>query len=391
LATVLLGWELGRGIGYARRLALVAAALARLGHRPVLALRDPAATWVPAGAGAFEIVPAPYVIGRLKPGTRRFTPASFADLMACNGFGHSRHLTPLLAAWRGLLDWVRPALVVAEYSPALTLAAWRRVPTLLLGTPYLLPPAEEPWFPAHRSDWPAYAAPEEILTAMVEAQRQLGLTAPERMTQPFAEAARLVYGFPEIDPHAGRRREPLAGPFEPVPEATPPPAEMLLFAYLSPEAKGFAELADGLSTLGGLATAYIPDCPAGTAEKLGQAGVKVLSEPPPLATAVAAATLIFHHGGIDTAQTALALGRPQILAPRHLDQSLTAGLLVDLGLARRLSARVGAAETASALRQALADRQLTEAAWVRSQILRRRGMGSGLEGAVERAAAMLEG
>ena len=164
------------------------------------------------------------------------------------------------------------------------------------------------------------------------------------MTQPFAEAARLAHGFPEIDPHAGRRREPLAGPFEPVPETTPPPAEMLLFAYLSPEAKGFPELADGLSTLGGLATAYIPDCPADTAEKLGKAGVKVLSEPPPLATAVAAATLIFHHGGIDTAQTALALGRPQILAPRHLDQSLTAGLLADLGLARRLPAKIGAAE-----------------------------------------------
>jgi hypothetical protein len=64
--------------------------------------------------------------------------------------------------------------------------------------------------------------------------------------------------------------------------------------------------------------------------------------------------------------------------------------LVDLGLARRLPAKVGAAETASALRRALADRQLAEAAWVRAQILRRRGMGSGLEGAVERAAAMLD-
>ena len=178
LATVLLGWELGRGIGYARRLALVAAALARLGHRPVLALRDPAATLGSGGSRRIrdrsrplchrplEAGHAPLHAGQLRRphGLQRVRPFPTPDAAAGRLAGPSG-LGPAGAGGGGI-------------QPGPDVAAWRRVPTLLLGTPYLLPPAEEPWFPAHRPDWPAYAAPEEILTAMVEAQRQLGCPCP---------------------------------------------------------------------------------------------------------------------------------------------------------------------------------------------------------------------
>src|SRR5262245_27653099 len=40
MARILLGWELGNGIGYARRLAAIADRLAEIGHQPVLALPD---------------------------------------------------------------------------------------------------------------------------------------------------------------------------------------------------------------------------------------------------------------------------------------------------------------------------------------------------------------
>ena len=85
MAGVLLGWELGNGIGYARRLADIADRLAAAGHEPVLALRDPTAL----AETPHRVMKAPEVVGRLRPGTRGFIPAGFADLMACNGFGRS--------------------------------------------------------------------------------------------------------------------------------------------------------------------------------------------------------------------------------------------------------------------------------------------------------------
>ncbi|HVG81016.1 MAG TPA: glycosyl transferase-like UDP-glucuronosyltransferase, partial [Methylomirabilota bacterium] len=66
MARILLGWELGNGIGYARRLAAIAAGLRAAGHEPVLALREPKALADPA----HPVLQAPLVVGRLRPGTR---------------------------------------------------------------------------------------------------------------------------------------------------------------------------------------------------------------------------------------------------------------------------------------------------------------------------------
>ena len=43
--------------------------------------------------------------------------------------------------------------------------------------------------------------------------------------------------------------------------------------------------------------------------------------------------LIIHHGGIGTTELALAVGRPQLLLPRHLEQNLTGRALKDIGVA----------------------------------------------------------
>ena len=42
-----------------------------------------------------------------------------------------------------------------------------------------------------------------------------------------------------------------------------------------------------------------------------------------------------HHGGVDTAQTAYVMGRPQFIAPRYLDQILMGESLVATGSAIR--------------------------------------------------------
>lgn len=46
--------------------------------------------------------------------------------------------------------------------------------------------------------------------------------------------------------------------------------------------------------------------------------------------AVANASAIVHHGGLSTAEMAFALGRPQFLFPRNLEQSLTANAVESL-------------------------------------------------------------
>ena len=43
--------------------------------------------------------------------------------------------------------------------------------------------------------------------------------------------------------------------------------------------------------------------------------------------------IIIHHGGVGTSETVLALGRPQLVVPRHAEQWLNASSLGRLGVA----------------------------------------------------------
>ena len=370
MARVLFGWELGGGIGYASRLTLIARVLADFGHEPVMAMRDPAEVWPVLDRNGLSAIQAPYITGRLKPGTNQFRPAGFADLMACNGFGTSDHLLPLLQAWHALLDAVDPMLVVAEYSPVLTLAAYGRVPLVLIGTGYLLPPADTPWLPVIRQDWAPYADQRAILAAMTAAQQRLKRPVPPTISAAFAAAERFVYVFPELDPYAEGRREPALGPFVMPAPIPPPEGQPRLYAYLNPAANNFPSLVRGLAQAGIAAECYLPGCPAIASDVLLAAGIKLHGEPPPLASAVSASSVVLHHGGIDTSQIALALGRPQILAPRHLDQEVTAASLERLGAGIRLRGDANPESVALALRRMVGDAAMASRAAI---------IGSGLQ------------
>ncbi|HVG81865.1 MAG TPA: nucleotide disphospho-sugar-binding domain-containing protein [Methylomirabilota bacterium] len=380
MARILLGWELGNGIGYARRLAAIADRLMEAGHEPVLALREPKALPDPT----HPVLQAPLVVGRLRPGTRGFVPAGFTDLIAVNGFGSHDHLLELVAGWQAVLDEARPDLVIAEYAPVLVMAAWRRIATVLIGTPYLVPPAEGPWFPERPGIRP-YANQRALLEVMRRAQAARGGPLPDRLTQPFSEAVRVVYGVPELDPWTRERRERLNGLWEPVAPAGPP-ASTRLFAYLTPKAPAFPAAAEGLARAGVPGEAFIPGCPDRLAAVLGAGGVELLREPPALAEAVGRASLVFHHGGMDTAQTALALGRPQLILPRYLDQRLTGDALAALGVGiLHMRASATAETVAQALRRLAGDATMAARASLRATLIRRRGIGDALGSSVAAA------
>jgi rhamnosyltransferase subunit B len=384
MARILLGWELGNGIGYARRLAAIADRLSAEGHEPVLALREPQALRRPR----HPVVQAPVVVGRLRPGTASFVPAGFADLIACNGFGFADHLLQILGDWQKVIDEAQPDLVVAEYAPALALAAWRRIPAVLIGTPYLMPPAEGARFPEREGVRP-YADQDEVLAVMRQAQAARGAPLPERITEPFAEAARVPYGLPELDPWSRHRREALHGLWETIPPVQPCGVPRL-FAYLSPEAPSFATAVEALARAAIPGAAFIPGCPEELAARLEAGGVRAVKEPPPLAEAVTGASLVLHHGGLDTAQTALALGRPQMLLPRYLDQRLTAEALCALGVGL-LPSRGGTGPqwVASELRRLAADATMAQRAELRATLIRRRGIADALAASVEAGRALL--
>jgi UDP:flavonoid glycosyltransferase YjiC (YdhE family) len=101
--------------------------------------------------------------------------------------------------------------------------------------------------------------------------------------------------------------------------------------------------------LGIVAEAFVRDADARLNESLRRGGIAVHETPPSMQFMLQRHHLVIHHGGIGTAQTALALGRPQLLVPRHFEQTLTAHRLVQLGVGAAIPQRARMAEIRAAI------------------------------------------
>jgi UDP:flavonoid glycosyltransferase YjiC (YdhE family) len=347
---ILLAHDLGDGLGHVAQLLPLARALRARGAEPLLALRDPATAWPRLAGAGLPLVQAPYArpVNDINAAGQRV--ASFAELLAIHGWHDRARLAALVAAWQGLLDLHRPGLVVADYAPVLGLAAWRQVPVVRVGSGYTTPPAEGPRLPRLR-ELPDWVPEAELLAAAAAVQAERGRPAPATLTEVLRGAASFVTHLPLLDPYAAHRAEPAAGPLEPLPAPAEGPPEVDYFAYLAADHRGTAIVLGALARSGLAGSVYLRGAGAALRARWRAAGLALHEAPQPLAAAVARAALVLHHGGIGTCQDALALGRPQLLVPRHLEQGLNAAALARLGVAvtMRTGARFAAEHVLAAL------------------------------------------
>jgi hypothetical protein len=355
VSTVLLGWELGAGFGHVSGLLTIADALSQRGMQPVLAVSDLHGPWPLLRTSPFPVLAAP----RLRPHPDvSFSARGFGDVLAASGFADAPGLAASLRAWDSLLDVVRPAVVVTNHAPALGLAAFGVVPTLVTGTGFTVPPADGATFPKLVVGAPpAIGGSVEDVVRAVLAER--GRPAPAQLTELYRTDA-YALTLPELDPYQPVRQQPVAGPLRALSEVLASAAERRFFAYLSADTS-WAEVAlVGMARIasGGV---YLRGAGPATLQRLEAAGLRVWAEAPPLAEVLASSTVVVHHGGHATAQTAVAAGRPQLCLPRHLEQSLNGHLLEQLGVARCLRGELPPEAPVDALASLLTDATVEQA------------------------------
>ena len=182
-----MGWESGAGFGHVAPMRLVARALLARGHKPVMALRD-----VVEPAPMLKDEPYPILHGpfwgraAMGLGGKPFSAATFADILAVGGFGNADELSAMMKACDALIDVVRPDLVIAEYAPMLALAARGRVPAILFGTGFTVPPADLPVYPRIQAKVPHTMLQEKVLAVVQEVQKRRGKPVPKTLPEILA-------------------------------------------------------------------------------------------------------------------------------------------------------------------------------------------------------------
>jgi rhamnosyltransferase subunit B len=363
VARVLCAWELGAGLGHVQALLSVARALAREGHEPVCAFRnvvEGSALWRDL---PFPVLQAPIWHDRPFPGGGF---ASYADVLAYHGFADADELSALVQAWQRLLDLVRPDLIVCDHSPTVCLAAWGRLPVIRLGTGFSVPPTGEAFFPVCDPTATPLVPQERVLEVVREVQRRRGGPVPDTLCEAWREAVPFVRTFPGLDPYRTLRPETAHGPLgsppaHPLPAADGPLARRY-FGYLAADFPGVHTLLDGLARSGLTGSVYLRGAAPPVRDQLRQLGVTVHEAPVALAPALAGVGLLVHHGGIGTTEQALAVGRPQLLLPRHPEQLLTALAVNALGCGAFLYGQHPQEHLAPLLRWLTEDRRPGQAA-----------------------------
>ncbi len=340
MATILLAWELGGGLGHFMNLRPLAAGLVARGHRVTAALRDLSVARRFLPDPAIEIIQAPFKHARI----RDIEPTcTFAQILHNCGFGDADELTTLAEAWRKLYDFVRPDLIIFDHSPtALLASAGYPARRALIGTGFFSPvdtgarglPNMRTW---HQADPAELARHETEVLANMNAALRRGSESPlERVAQLYTWLDQdFLMTFRELDAY---ERGPDAeywgiwsgGMGEP--PRWPPGRGKRIFAYLKP----FPTLPQLLATLNGLpnpSLVYVPGLDARLREQFRNPTLRLAAEPVEMGQATNECDVAILNGTHATTVAMLLAGKPALHVPIFLEQAINARAAERLGAA----------------------------------------------------------
>jgi hypothetical protein len=336
MATILLAWELGGGLGHFMNLRPLMEELPRRGHRVIAALRDLSSVHKVLSGAKVDFLQAPFQ----HPKMRIIEPTcTFAQILHNCGFAEVEELATLAGAWRLLFDCLKPDLIVFDHSPTALLAA-RGFPArqALVGEGFSSPPDESPLTnlrTAIKPDWVQLQAHEDqVLANINEVLRRRDQPAVDRVARlynPVDESFLLT--FPEIDCYPHRRGATYWGKWA-VEMGQPPQWPVgngpKIFGYLKP----FPALPQLLGMLQGLPNPiliYASGVDDALKNQFRSPNLHFADGPINLVKAARECDLAILNGTHGSAAAMLLAGKPTLHIPIFLEQGVTAQAVAKLG------------------------------------------------------------
>jgi UDP:flavonoid glycosyltransferase YjiC (YdhE family) len=342
MSRILIAWELGGNWGHLSRLLPLATRLKSRGHSVLAMAGDVAAASATLGAADVTFIQSPCHSGVRPLGARA---TGYADVLLSQGWNDRSALWGMLQAWMNVYRMFQPDVIVLDYAPTARLAAEvSRIPTVMIGSGYELPPAANPVPPFPGFEWAtqAAAAASELrvldnVNAVLRACRARPLSA---LRQLLIADERFLCTFAELD-HYGARVDaryigPLADPRQGRPIEWPAGPQRRIFAYLRPEVPDLLMILEGLAAANTGVVAYVPGITEEALARFNSARIVVSAEPVQYALLFESADLCLSYSSAGTVMAGLLHGVPQLLFPVHIESQLTAQRVESQGMGRVL-------------------------------------------------------
>lgn len=336
MATFLLTWELGQGLGHLVNLRPLAERLGKRGHRVTLALQDLSRAKLVFPWDAVELFQAPLKQWRAAAAGPTL---SFAHVLRENGFDGADKLAGLAEGWRSIIRRVQPEVILFDHSPTALLAAHGfHAKRVLLGTGFFCPLNEtplaclQPWL---NTDAAALVTAEQAVLTTINALLGSWMLPPlERVADLYyPHDEHFLVTFPELDHYGKRPGQHYWGAWQSgfgKAPAWPAGAGKRIFAYLKP----FPELSTLLELL---ARAGLPSLvySGGISEDLQRrfttSTLRFENEPLDMRRVGRECDWAILNGNHGTLVALLMAGKPTLHIPIHVEQALLVNAVIRMG------------------------------------------------------------
>jgi len=336
MATILLAWELGGGLGHLMNLRPIAEELPRRGHRVVAVLRDLSLAHEMLGHSGVSFLQAPFKHQRMQ----EINPCcTFAQILHNVGFANAAELTTMARAWRALFDHVRPDFIIFDHSPTAMLAARglaaRRA---MIGTGFCVPPDLSPypnlrtWLRVDRALLGAHE--ERFLTNANAALAALEQPPLGRIGELFgAVDENFLLCFPELDCYPERRGAEYLGIWSAKmgdPPRWPDGVGRKVFAYLKPF-PALPQLLHELSRLANPILIYAPGIDPRLLAQFKSERVRYADLPLEMEQVARECDVAILNGTFASTSAMLLAGKPALHIPIFLEQATNSRAVERLG------------------------------------------------------------
>jgi UDP:flavonoid glycosyltransferase YjiC (YdhE family) len=367
VSRVLLTWELGLNLGHLTRLLPVAQQLKAEGHTVLVATRDIQAASTVLSPAGIPYVQAPHLPKGIALAHRA---SGYADILLSQGWSDRPTLHGLTHAWLNLFRLFNPERLLLDYSPTVSLAARiAKIPTVLMGNGFELPPATDPLpaFPGFSWATPAKSAESEGI-AVANANVVLGSYRGQPITalrDLVLGQVRLLATFPELD-HYGERLDaryvgPLLGDLKAPRIPWPRVAGPKIFACLRPDTSHVQLILSALAGTNARVVCVASGFTSAQLEGFRKDHIHFSSTPVDLES-LSDADLCITYGAEGTMLKFLLAGVPQLVSPWHVETFMAARRVEALHAGCVLKEAPTAECLASYLAQLCCDPELEEQA-----------------------------
>lgn len=340
MARIVYTWELGEDYGHIASFMPLAFRLRERGHEVIFVVQDLYKAESVVGRFGFHMLQAPRwpQIAVNLPGL----PHSFADILKRHGFFDKLGLLGMVRSYCTLFSLLRPALLIADYSPTVLLTArGLGLKRAVFGTGFCAPPRVSP-LPNMRH-WNEVEQ-ESLADSESHVLSVANSVLAEMNAQPLGMVAELfdadenfLCTLPEIDHYADRGEVTYWGPVFNIRQGVetdwPGGEGKRIFAYLKPQCADYDKIMAYLLASGQRVLVFSPGVSDARCSQYRSASMLLTNQPVNISRIIGDCDLAVCHAGHGTLGAFLLAGVPLLLLPLQLEQAMAAMRAVDLGVA----------------------------------------------------------